>query len=194
MANKYEGCPVGIDLGTTYSCVGLWRHEHKHNRFHIIHNDQDNLITVFDAKRVIGRRFSDSDIQDDMKLPFKVIAKAKSTEIKKIKKTIEEGKKFKLEDKKFLRKAIVMDALDLSVYGMKIALKKGVNLKLTDQEREDINNAMSVAKNLLDKNNQQKKDIDFLEGHLKKMENMLELINAKTSRKKKIKMPRRLLC
>lgn len=139
-----------------------------------------------DAKRLIGKRFSDSDIQNDMKLPFKVI---------------EEDNKFKLEDKKFLRMAIVMDALDLSVYCMKIALKNDVNLKLTDQEREEINNAITVAKKLLDKNNQQKKDIDSLESHLKNMDNMLELINAKTSRKKnrkfswfKIKMPRRLLC
>ncbi|GJR05087.1 putative mediator of RNA polymerase II transcription subunit 37c [Tanacetum coccineum] len=91
---------IGIDLGTTYSCVAVW----KHDRIEIIPNDQGNRITpscvaftdkerfigdgannqiarnptntvfVPDAKRLIGRRFSDAEVQDDMKLwPFKVI-------------------------------------------------------------------------------------------------------------------------
>ncbi|XP_058741088.1 heat shock cognate 70 kDa protein-like [Vicia villosa] len=103
-----------------------------------------------------------------------------SLSAKKIKKTIEEGEKYKLKDEKFLRKANAMNALHLSVYKMKNALEKDVNLKLTAHEREDINNAMTVAINLLDMNNQQKKDIDFLEGHQKKLKNMLKLIKAKT--------------
>ncbi|XP_058741089.1 heat shock cognate 70 kDa protein-like [Vicia villosa] len=111
-----------------------------------------------------------------------------SLSTKNIKKRIEEAEKYKVEDTKFLRKANAMNALDLSVYNMKKALKKNVNFKLTAQEREDINNAMTVAKNMLDKNNQQKKDIDFLEGHLKKLENMLKLFKAKTSNEKNQKI------
>ncbi|KAJ1443145.1 Heat shock protein 70 family [Sesbania bispinosa] len=90
---------IGIDLGTTYSCVAVW----KHDRVEIIVNEQGNRTTpsyvaftdtqrmigdaavnqadrnptntVFDAKRLIGRRFSESVVQNDMKLwPFKVIA------------------------------------------------------------------------------------------------------------------------
>ncbi|XP_045797288.1 heat shock cognate 70 kDa protein-like [Trifolium pratense] len=101
MAKKHEGCAVGIDLGTTYSCVAIWLDEH--NRVEIIHNDQGNRTTpsvvafthdqrligdaaknqaatnaqntVFDAKRLIGRKFSDSIVQKDMMLwPFKVNA------------------------------------------------------------------------------------------------------------------------
>ncbi|XP_078150730.1 heat shock cognate 70 kDa protein-like isoform X2 [Carex rostrata] len=89
---------IGIDLGTTYSCVGVWRN----NRVEIIANDQGNRTTsscvgfkkterlvgdaakneatsnptntVFAVKRLIGRRFSDPCVQSDKKLwPFKVI-------------------------------------------------------------------------------------------------------------------------
>ncbi|XP_073310148.1 heat shock cognate 70 kDa protein-like [Primulina huaijiensis] len=100
MAGKNIEAPaIGIDLGTTYSCVAVWRHD----RAEIIPNDQgdrttpsyvafspvERLIggaaknlaamnptnTIFDAKRLIGRRFSDSLVQKDLKLwPFKVIS------------------------------------------------------------------------------------------------------------------------
>jgi molecular chaperone DnaK (HSP70) len=114
------GTVIGIDLGTTYSCVGIF----KNGRVEIIANDQGNRITpsyvaftsegerligdaaknqltsnpeskfiasssflsihhlsifldtVFDAKRLIGREFSDPSVQQDIKhFPFKVIEK-----------------------------------------------------------------------------------------------------------------------
>ena len=91
---------IGIDLGTTYSCVGIM----KGGKVEILVNDQGNRITpswvawndeerlvgdaaknqfasnphrtVFDIKRLIGRKFSERDIQKDIKhFPFKVVEK-----------------------------------------------------------------------------------------------------------------------
>jgi len=116
------GESVGIDLGTTYSCVGVWQND----RVEIIANDQGNRTTpsyvafteterligdaaksqaamnanntVFDAKRLIGRKFTDAAVQSDMKhWPFSVVAGPGGTPIIKVEYKGEE-KTFKAEE------------------------------------------------------------------------------------------------
>ncbi|RHN44847.1 putative Heat shock protein 70 family [Medicago truncatula] len=97
-----------------------------------------------------------------------------------INKMIEEAERYRMEDKEFLRKAKVMNDLDYCVYKVKNALKKkDVNLNLSRGEREKINNATTLATNLLHENNKQQK-IDVVEDHLKELEIMLEKLVVNT--------------
>lgn len=109
---------IGIDLGTTYSCVAVWQGD----RVEVIANDQgsrttpsyvaftdtERLIgdaaknqaamnpknTVYDAKRLIGRKYNDEHVKSDMKLwPFTVKADANNKPIVEV--------KYQGEDKEF---------------------------------------------------------------------------------------------
>jgi len=98
-----------------------------------------------------------------------------------INKMIADAEKYHMEDKEFFRKSTVMNALDDCVYKVKNALKKkDVNLNLSRKEREKINNAITVATSLLDKNNNKQQKIDVVEDHLKELEIMLERLVVNT--------------
>ena len=97
---------IGIDLGTTYSCAGVWRN----NKVEIIPNNMGNRTTpsvvsffegkryigeqakkqitknykntIYDIKRLIGRDFNDKMVQEDIKSwPFKVEKDSKNKPI-----------------------------------------------------------------------------------------------------------------
>lgn len=99
-AGEFEAPIIGIDLGTTYSCVGVF----KNGRVEILNNEQGNRITpsyvsfadgerkvgeaakleatinpmktIFDVKRLIGRKFNDPEVEKDRTLlPYEIINK-----------------------------------------------------------------------------------------------------------------------
>ena len=109
-ASSASGPCIGIDLGTTYSCVAVWRN----GRVEVCPNEQGNRITpsyvafqkdgvrligdaaknqasqnptrtVFDVKRLIGRNFADATVQKDKALfPFEVVADGKGKPVVKM--------------------------------------------------------------------------------------------------------------
>ncbi|CAJ2657830.1 unnamed protein product [Trifolium pratense] len=98
-----------------------------------------------------------------------------------INKLIQDAKNYHVEDKKFLRKAEAVNALDDYIYKMRSALKKNINLRLSSEEIKKIEDAIKVATGLVDENeNHHYNDIDVLENHLKELKNMFGHIIAKT--------------
>jgi actin-like ATPase involved in cell morphogenesis len=119
--NRIQGPCIGIDLGTTYSCVAVWRKD----RVDVCPNEQGHRITpsyvaflpdgtrligdaaknqapsnpentFFDIKRLIGRSFTDPTVQADKKLfPFTIAADSKGKPIVELSKTGESGQKQK---------------------------------------------------------------------------------------------------
>ena len=106
---KVEGETIGIDLGTTYSCVGVWQND----KVEIIANDQGNRTTpsyvafnsneklvgeaaksqvslnpentIFDAKRLMGHKFSDKHVQQDIShFPFNIVQGANDTPVMEV--------------------------------------------------------------------------------------------------------------
>ena len=177
-----EGETVGIDLGTTYSCVGVWQND----RVEIIANDQGNRTTpsyvaftdterligdaaknqvamnptntVFDAKRLIGRKFDDPSVQADMKhWPFIVkpgVANKPTVEVR-----------FKSETKQFSAEEI-----------SSIVLSKMKEIAEAYLGREVNNAVITVPAYFNDSQRQATKDAGVIAGL-----NVLRIINEPTA-------------
>ena len=172
---------IGIDLGTTYSCVGWW----KDNRCEIIANDQGNRTTpsyvaftdterligdgaknqasmnpentVFDAKRLIGRKFDDGCLQSDIKqFPFKVIDENNKPVI---------NVKYKGEDKNYLPEEIS----SMVLIKMKEIAESYIGEKVTDA-------VITVPAYFNDSQRQSTKDAGSIAGL-----NVLRIINEPTA-------------
>ena len=162
--------PIGIDLGTTYSCVGTWQN----NQVIIIPNDlgqrttpsvvsfseyerligqaaKDNITknyenTVFDAKRLIGRRFDDPVVQKDIKLwPFKVVKDEGSDRPLILVKYMGETKKFFAEE---ISAMVLMKMKDIASTYLKKDVKDAiitVPAYFNDSQRQATKDAGKIA-------------------------------------------------
>tara|TARA_B100000214_G_C23968134_1_gene628755 strand:- start:796 stop:2718 length:1923 start_codon:yes stop_codon:yes gene_type:complete len=173
---------IGIDLGTTYSCVGWW----KDNRCEIIANDQGNRTTpsyvafndterligdgaknqssmnptntVYDAKRLIGRNFNDISLQADLKqFPFSVEDDGNNKPIIKV--------NYKQEEKKYRPEEISSMVLSK----MKETAEAYIGEKVTDA-------VITVPAYFNDSQRQSTKDAGMIAGL-----NVLRIINEPTS-------------
>merc|ERR1712017_42994 len=181
-SNMASGGPaLGIDLGTTYSCVGIWQND----RVEIIANDQGNRTTpsyvaftdterligdaaknqcamnpantVFDAKRLIGRKMDDPVVQSDMKhWPFKVTSQDGTPRI---------GVSFKGEEKTF-------SAEEIS--SMVLTKMKDTASAFTGTEIKDV--VITVPAYFNDSQRQATKDAGAIAGL-----NVLRIINEPTA-------------
>ncbi|XP_022642970.1 heat shock cognate 70 kDa protein-like [Vigna radiata var. radiata] len=193
MAKEDQGLAIGIDLGTTYSCVAVWR-EH-HSRVDIIHNDQGHNTTpsfvaftdherLIDAKRLIGRKYSDPDVQKDMmSWPFKVVAGANDKPMITL--------NYKGKEKQFCAeeissmvlvkmKEIAEDYLETRVKNAVVTVpayfndsQQNFSSKVCSEDRKKISSAITKATELLD-GDQQEEEIDVFEDHLKELINLFE--------------------
>jgi len=130
--------------------------------------DENGILTVSAKERSTGKmnEITITNYKDRMSA-------------EEIKKLIKEAENFHIEDKKFLRKAKAVNALDDYIYKMRNALKKeDINVKLSSEEIEKIESAIAVATNLVDNG---QVEIDILEDCLNGLKNRMEQIIAKTT-------------
>jgi len=125
--------------------------------------DENGILTVSAKERSTGKmnEITISNYKDRMSA-------------EEIKKLIKEAENYRIEDKKFLRKAKAVNALDDYIYKMSNALKtKDIKIKLSSKEIVKIESAIAVATNLLDN---KQVEIVVLEDHINGLKSRMEHI------------------
>ena len=131
--------------------------------------DQNGVLTVSAMDKSTGSKNEITITKDKGRLSAE-----------QIKRLVKEAEAYSIDDKKFLRKAKVMNALDHCVYKLgNVLKKKDINLKLSSKENKKINAAIKKATKLLDENDHQNES-DVLQNQLNELESMYEHIIGKS--------------
>jgi len=131
--------------------------------------DQNGVLTVSAMDKSTGSKNEITITKDKGRLSAE-----------QIKRLVKEAEAYSIDDKKFLRKAKVMNALDDCVYKLgNVLKKKDINLKLSSKENKKINAAIKKATKLLDENDHQNES-DVLQKQLNELESMYEHIIGKS--------------
>ncbi|CAN6568769.1 unnamed protein product [Malus baccata var. baccata] len=201
MAGKGEGPAIGIDLGTTYSCVGVWQHD----RVEIIANDQGNRTTpsyvaFTDTERLIGDAAKNQVAMNPVntvfgknRSPFFTCEFLNTTGQKnkititndkgrlskeEIEKMVQEAEKYKSEDEEHKKKVEAKNALENYAYNMRNTIKDDkIASKLDAADKKKIEDTIDQAIQWLDGN--QLAEADEFEDKMKELEGICNPIIAK---------------
>jgi len=190
MAGKGQGPAIGIDLGTCYSCVAVW----KHNRVEIIPNDLGNrktpsFVAFNETHRLIGHAAMDQAATNPANTVFEDKTTGQKNKItitndkgrlskEEIEKMVQEAEKYKAEDGEHKKKVEAKNALENYAYNMRNAIKdEKISAKLPAEDKKKIEDAIDQAINWLDGN--QLAETDEFEDKMKELESICNPIIAK---------------